>query len=167
MDVSDFLYSTCVLEDLPVGVFGVLMLGAECFLVICAEFLTVRPSIESWSGRVNDDLTFLGLLGVELLSPSGIGEFLPLLALLDARVLLPLFNSGEVLPLMDEALLSTGEAVPAKDGSLVSDVLLLAGDTLVLRMGDSLPISSCSGCMGTGSTLPLRPWVTRRTWQGS
>lgn len=113
----------------------------------------------------------LGLFGVEVRRPSS-GELLPLLVLLEARVRSTL-SIGEILPLMEEALLSTGDTVPAMDGSLLKDVLLLAEVTLCLRereMGDSLCRSSSEAVGGgraTGRTSPRRPCVTRRTWQGS
>lgn len=171
-DVRDFLSSTGgVRTDLPVGVFGVLKLeGADCFLARGAADRCVRPSTESARrGRFSADFKLLaeaGLIGVEVLLPSGCGELLPLLALLDARVLLPLFNStGKVFPLREEALLSIGETVPGSEDSLVSDVLLLAGETLPRGAGGAG--AGAGGAGSTGSTLPRRPCVTRRTWQGS
>lgn len=135
-EVSDFLCSTGgVLTDLPVGVLGVLKLdGADCFLLRAAGDLGERPSTESArSGRVKAERKLLaeaGLTGVEVRRWSGSGELLPLLALLEARVERPLRSStGDVLPLMEEALLSTGETVPATEHSLVSEALLLAGES--------------------------------------
>lgn len=135
-EVSDFLCSTGgVLTDLPVGVLGVLKLdGADCFLLRAAGDLGERPSTESARrGSVKAERKLLaeaGLTGVEVRRWSGSGELLPLLALLEARVERPLRSStGDVLPLMEEALLSTGETVPATEHSLVSEALLLAGES--------------------------------------
>lgn len=169
VDVNDFLCSTGgVLIDLPVGVLGVLKLeGADCFLLRgVAGDLGKRPSTESARrGSVKADFKLLadvGLIGVEVRRASGSGELLPLLALLEARVERPLRRStGEVLPLMEEALLSTGDTVPATEGSLVSEARLLVGES-----GAGASVAGGVSASGTGSTS-RRPCVTRRTWQGS
>lgn len=175
VDVNDFRCSTGgVLTDLPVGVLGVLKLeGADCFLVRGAGDFGCRPSTESArSGKVKADRRLLagaGLLGVEVRLKSGSGELLPLLALLEARVDLPLRNStGEVLPLMEEALLSMGEMVPLAEGSCVGEA---RGEARVwagggVRGGAGSAAGSGAGSAGSGSTA-RRPGVTSRTWQGS
>lgn len=133
--VRDFLYSIGgVLTDLPVGVFGVLKLeGADCFLARVAGDSGARPSTESvFRGRVSADRILRAeavSVGVEVRRGSPRGELLPLPALLDARVPRPLRDStGEVLPLTEDALLSTGEMVLESDGSR-REALLLGGES--------------------------------------
>lgn len=165
-EVSDLRSSTGgVRMDLPVGVFGVLKLdGADCFLARGAgDFF----SVESLRGNVKADL-FLdetGLLGVEVRRS---GEHFPLSGLPGVRVLSSLGSTGEVLPLIDDALLSMGETVPARE------VLLGAGDgpawagegPAEAGRGEGLGECECAGegegGSGTGSTS-RRPCVTRRT----
>lgn len=124
----------------PTGVFGVLRLSAVCFLV------RVGLSV-SFSGKQSADRMLLaeaGRLGVELASRRSVGVALP-----DLR------PTGDVFPLREDALLSTGDAVPSEDS------LLLAGDSFG-GSGDTL-----RGSRVTGRTSALLPWVTRRTWHGS
>lgn len=103
-------------------------------------------------------------MGVEVRRPSD-GELLPLLALLEGRGRSD-FSIGDSLPLKEEDLLSTGDMVPGREGSLpVRDVLLLAREVrLCLReIGDSFSSSVSGGGKVTGNTSPRRPVVTRRT----
>lgn len=155
-EVSDLRSSTGgVRVDLPVGVPGVLKLeGADCFLLV------MGLSFVSFSGRVNADLFLLsaGLVGVEVRK----GDVFPLVL----RNLTP-ESTGEVLPLIDEALLSKGDTLPFErevlrgfefsPGSgeifpLMEDVLLSIGDIVPGR--DSF--REVLLLAGEGDVLPIR-----------
>lgn len=116
--VSDFLCSTGGVRTVrPVGVLGVLKLGADCFLRVTG----CRPSTESVrSGSVKLDL--LVGLGVEVR-----GLDFPLL-LCEAGALSP---RGDAFPLMEEA----GETVRGVvESSWSSEGELFVGDKLLLMV---------------------------------
>lgn len=140
--VSDFFVSAIGIGILDLGVFGVLKLGADCFLVFAGSF----------KGSVIADFIRKGF-GVEARRTSLIGDILP-------------DDVGETVPnvsllatedlLKDRCLIgSTGEILPVE----------VAGEIL----GGVL--EGLSGLVGvgkaTGRSAERRPCVTRRTWHGS